>query len=51
MSLALEVGYQAAEYWDSVDLIQGEALTTRIVDIETNDFSFKGPYINLTFHV
>lgn len=52
-SLALEGGYQAMQYSDAFDLIQADALPNEqhIVDVNTNDFSLRGPYLTLTYHV
>ncbi|MCD6045240.1 MAG: hypothetical protein K0R48_403 [Gammaproteobacteria bacterium] len=51
-SLALEGGYQAMNYADAFDIIQGNAIAAeqRIVGISSNDFSLRGPYLSLTYH-
>ncbi len=51
-SLALEGGYQAIEYSDAFDMIQGDVgATQHIVGIDSTDFSLRGPYLSLTYHV
>jgi hypothetical protein len=59
-SLALEGGYQAMQYSDAFDIIQGsvtqppasgEPLNQHIVDVNTDNFSLRGPYLTLTYHV
>lgn len=59
-SLTLEVGYEAAEYFNGVDLIRGDTnapdslgtavRTPKIADIVTNDFAYQGPYATLTYN-
>jgi hypothetical protein len=58
-SLTLEVGYEAAEYFNGIDLIRGDTNasdslgtavhTPRITSIDTNDFAYQGPYATLTY--
>jgi hypothetical protein len=55
-SLALEGGYQAMNYSDAFDIIQGDvspfaSAGQHIVGISSNDFSLRGPYLSLTYHV
>lgn len=59
-SLALEGGYQAMQYSDAFDIIQGdvtqppasgEPLNQHIVDVNSDNFSLRGPYLTLTYHV
>lgn len=56
MSLALEGGYQATEYFNAFDLLRGHVLlapslqSTGINDIVTTNFAVTGPYIKLAVH-
>lgn len=58
-SLTIEVGYLASKYFDAFDLTRGDVLMDDMSssnlpdlrDVETNNFSYRGPYINLTVHV
>lgn len=52
-SLALEGGYQAMNYSNAFDIIQGDVIPQEqhIVGISSNDFSLRGPYLSLTYHV
>lgn len=59
MSINIETGYKAAEYYNSVDLIQAYILPIadivpiggpKIADVHTNSFSYSGPYITMTLH-
>ncbi|STX55621.1 major outer membrane protein [Legionella beliardensis] len=49
--LAIEGGYEVGQYFNSSDIIQANFSTgPRIVSIETNHFSYQGPYATLTIH-
>lgn len=55
-SVALEGGYQVAEYINAMDsmLAQSGALvpgTQKINSIQTNSFGYRGPYANFTYHL
>ncbi len=54
-SLGLEGGYQAIQYSDAFDITQGNVNTTpygqHIVGVSSEDFSLRGPYLTLTYHV
>ena len=49
----LHFSHQAAEYYNSVDIIQAYVAPQtgpKIANIQTNNFSYSGPYITLTLH-
>ncbi|WP_232002745.1 Lpg1974 family pore-forming outer membrane protein [Legionella sainthelensi] len=52
-SLTLEGGYQVISYSDAFDMIQGEVLPIEqhIVGINSDNFSLRGDYLSLTYHV
>jgi len=52
-SVTLEVGYQAAKYYDAVDIIQGSFNTPefRVTGTTTENLTITGPYANLTCHL
>jgi len=54
-SAALEAGYQIGEYINAMDTImaQSSALgaVQKINNIQTNSFSYRGPYLNVTYHL
>lgn len=63
-SLTFEIGYQASKYYDAIDFLRGEqGISTAIIDpafnatsqlvthSDTNNFEFRGPYANITWHI
>lgn len=52
MLTTLEAGYQINQYTNAMDTIRGNVLPggTKIVDISTNSFGFRGPYLTLAVH-
>lgn len=54
-SVSLEGGYQATQYSNAFDMIQGNVNyggpTQHIVDVSSDDFSLRGPYLTLTYQV
>ena len=54
-SVRFEVGYQANNYIGVFDTITGQdssdPVLQRISSLTTNNFSYSGPYINLTWHL
>ncbi len=54
--IALEGGYQAIQYSNAFDIIQGNVSPgipagQHITAINTDSFSLRGPYLSLTYHV
>lgn len=48
----IELGYQASEYFSPFDIIRAESFPTqRISGIESNNFSFAGPYLDFVVTV
>ena len=55
-SLGLEGGYQAMQYSNAFDIVQGDLNITgpyeqHITGVSSEDFSLRGPYLTLTYHV
>lgn len=57
-SIALEAGYQAMMYADAFTIIQGNVASPvtptvgqQITTTNSDDFSLRGPYLSLTYHV
>lgn len=51
-NLGIEAGYQISNYSDVFDIIRGNITTgQRIAGIESNSFSFQGPYVTLAAHM
>lgn len=63
-SLTFEVGYQASKYFDAIDLLRGtvdisdtligpifNTSQQLVTNSDTNDFEFRGPYVNVTWHI
>ena len=62
--IAIEGGYQATRYSDAFDIVEADAVipvvnqsgtvvgaTQQIQDIHTDNFSFMGPYLSLTYYI
>lgn len=53
-NIKLEIGYQGSEYFNPFDLIRGDTGSNtgehRIVGLETTNFSFSGPFAELSWH-
>lgn len=51
-TLKLEIGYQVSEYFSPFDIIRGDTspTDTRIIGLESTNFSYSGPFATLTWH-
>lgn len=60
-SLSVEIGYQASKYYDAIDIIHGDianplafngtVTNQRILSTTSESFDFRGPYVNVTYHI
>lgn len=63
-SLTFEVGYQASKYFSAIELLRGNVefsptiveiplVTSQqlVTNVDTSDFDFRGPYLNVTWHI